>query len=203
MTTIDEINKILANTKNKIIAGKKTTEIMVVIQSEDIDDKIISELKNIPEIKSIYLFDGERRKLVYGSPVIYDKIGRFKFQISPDSPEEISADDQPKYDRIKKLADVKIGDEVLVLYCGVGIIPIYLSTLAKKVTGIDPNPIAIRDAKDNARINKINNCQFICTDPNNIAMEQFSNYIVITCNKLPKKLIKTINTTKLKSVIYT
>ena len=59
---------------------------------------------------------------------------------------------------------VKIGDEVVDLFCGTGSIGIYLSTLAKKVSGIEVVNQAVRDAKDNARINKIKNCEFICAD---------------------------------------
>ena len=59
---------------------------------------------------------------------------------------------------------MKMGDSILDLYCGTGSIGIYLSTLAKKVTGVEIVPQALRDAKDNAKINKIHNCEFICAD---------------------------------------
>ncbi len=175
----------------KIREGKRTSDIMVEIitASDDLpgEDGIVDVLKNVDGVKSIYHAIAPaksllnlRRRLIFGSPVIQEKIGSYTFQISPESFFQTnSAGVKTLYDKIKEFADIKIGDEVVDLYCGTGSIGIYLSTLAKKVTGIEVVPQAIRDAKDNAKINKITNCEFIQSDSSNISIEQLNNKIII------------------------
>ncbi len=156
--------------------GKATGEFMIEIitLSENLPQKqeIIEILRKIPGIKSIYQTVAKdrslknlKRFLLFGSPVIYEKIGKFTFQISPDSFFQTnSLGIKTLYDKIKEFAGIKIGENVLDLYCGTGSIGIYLSTLAKKVVGIEVVQNAINDAKANAKINKIQNCEFICAD---------------------------------------
>ncbi|MFA4996265.1 MAG: 23S rRNA (uracil(1939)-C(5))-methyltransferase RlmD [Patescibacteria group bacterium] len=160
----------------KIREGKVTKEFMIeIITSGDElpgEKGIINTLKKIPEIKSIYhtIAPGKsllnlKRRLIYGSPIIHEKIGKFNFEISPESFFQTnSLGIHTLYEKIKEFAEVKIGDTVLDLYCGTGSIGIYLSTFAKKVTGIEIVKEAIRDAKDNAKINRVLNCEFICAD---------------------------------------
>jgi 23S rRNA (uracil1939-C5)-methyltransferase len=101
-----------------------------------------------------------------------------------------------------------MGDSVLDLYCGTGSIGIYLSVLAKKITGIEIVREAIRDAKDNAKINKIGNVEFICSDIsklNNSAIQQFSNQIIILDPPragLDKILVKKLSNLNFKRLIY-
>ena len=57
------------------------------------------------------------------------------------------------------------GDEtVLDLYCGTGTIGIYLSDAARSVTGIEIVESAVADARQNCRINGIENCRFMAGD---------------------------------------
>lgn len=160
----------------KIREGKFTNQFMIEIitSGEHLPEEkgIVDVLKNISGVKSIYhtiapnkSLKNLKRRLIFGSPIIFEKIGRYTFQISPESFFQTnSLGAHTLYDVIKKYADIKIGDNILDLYCGTGSIGIYLSTLAKKVVGVEIVPEAIRDAKDNARINKIHNCEFICSD---------------------------------------
>lgn len=160
----------------KIREGKQTNEFMIEIITHDEnlpgEKGIVAELKEVSGIKSIYhvvapgrSLKNMRRRLLFGSPIIYEKIGKFKFQISPESFFQTnSLGVHTLYEKIKEYADIKFGDTVLDLYCGTGTIGIYLSTLAKKVIGVEIVPEAIRDAKDNAKINHIGNCEFICAD---------------------------------------
>lgn len=160
----------------KIREGKRTGDTMVEIitSSDDLPGEkgIVDVLKQVDGIKSIYHTIAPaksllklRRRLIFGSPVIYEKIGSYTFQISPESFFQTNSEGvKTLYDKIKEFANVEIGNKVVDLYCGTGSIGIYLSTLAEKVIGIEVVPEAIRDAKDNVRINKIKNCEFICSD---------------------------------------
>lgn len=160
----------------KIREGKRTGDVMIEIITADDElpeqNGIIKVLKNIKGVRSIYhtIAPGKsllnlKRRLIFGSPIIFEKIGGFTFQISPESFFQTNSQGiRTLYDKIKEFADVKFGDRVIDLYCGTGTIGIYLSTLAKKVVGIEIVPEAIRDAIDNAKINKIKNCEFVCSD---------------------------------------
>ncbi len=162
----------------KIREGKATGDYMVELITDNNDLPFEKELKNsltkMPLVKSIYhtISYGRsprdiKRRLLAGSPIIYEKIGRYIFQISPDSFFQTnSLGVHTLYDKIKEFADIKIGDRVLDLFCGTGTIGIYLSTLAKEVVGVELVQNAINDANANAKINKIQNCEFICTDLN-------------------------------------
>lgn len=218
------INKNVKDKKSfwqlKIRQGKMTSEFMVEIITtfEELPNKegIVKTLKNIKGIKSIYhtIAPGKslvklRRHLIYGSGIIFEKVGPYKFQISPESFFQTnSLGIKTLYDQIKKYADIKVGDSVLDLYCGTGTIGIYLSTLAKEVVGVESVPEAIRDACDNAKINKINNIKSICNDVsklNNLAIQQFSNPIIILDPPragLDKNVIQKLSKLDFKRLIY-
>ena len=55
-------------------------------------------------------------------------------------------------------------DVVCDLYCGIGTIGIFASKYAKKVYGIEIVSQAIEDAYKNAKLNNVNNIDFICGD---------------------------------------
>lgn len=160
----------------KIREGKATGEFMIEIitSTETLPNRegITNCLKEIDGIRSIYhtvtpakSLKNMKRYLLFGSPVIYEKIGSLKFQISPESFFQTnSLGIKTLYDKIKEYAAVTPKDEILDLYCGTGSIAIYLSSMAKKVTGVEIVPEAIRDAKDNAKINHIYNVEFVCDD---------------------------------------
>lgn len=160
----------------KIREGKFTGQFLVEIITKDYDlpsqQGIIETLKGIDEIKSIYhtialgkSLRNLKRRLIFGSPIIYEKIGKYKFQISPESFFQTnSMGVENLYNHIKSYSDIKIGDTLLDLYCGTGTIGIYLSAIAKKVIGVESVREAVSDAKDNAKINNIQNCEFICSD---------------------------------------
>ena len=62
------------------------------------------------------------------------------------------------------------GEEtVLDLYCGAGTITLALARQAKRVIGAEIVPEAIENAKENARVNGIDNAEFFCGDAGDIA----------------------------------
>ena len=64
-------------------------------------------------------------------------------------------------------------DILFDLYCGIGTIGIFASTHVKKVYGIEIVEEAIKDAKENAKINNIKNIEFYAGDVEKI----FANLI--------------------------
>lgn len=203
----------------KIREGKFTDQFMVEIITKDYDlpnqQGIIECLRSIESIKSIYhtitlgkSLRNLKRRLIFGSPIIYEKIGKYKFQISPESFFQTnSMGVENLYNHIKSYANIKIGDTLLDLYCGTGTIGIYLSAMAKKVIGVESVREAIADAKDNAKINNIQNCEFICADAekwlNNNKSAKFDKIIIDPPRAgLSKEIIHKLSTTSYKHIVY-
>ena len=220
----DYINKNIEHKSSlwqlKIREGKMTDEFMIEIitSSDELPDKsgIVEVLSAIDGVKSIYHTIAPsksllnlKRHLIFGSPIIFEKIGSYKFQISPESFFQTnSIGIKTLYDAIKKYAAIDINDTIFDLYCGTGTIGIYLSTLAKKVIGVEIVPEAVRDAIDNAKINKIHNIEFIKQGvlsyiKKNIAA--LANGIIILDPPragLDKELIEVLGKNKFKKIIY-
>ncbi|XP_062851305.1 tRNA (uracil-5-)-methyltransferase homolog B [Trichomycterus rosablanca] len=101
-------------------------------------------------------------QLLYGQPHIYEEILGFKFRISADSFFQVnSAAAEAMY---KTLADLYTASEkgtLLDVCCGTGVIGISLSPCVNKVIGIELIEQAVKDAKYNAALNGIQNCEFL------------------------------------------
>ena len=111
---------------------------------------------------------GDSQKVLYGPGFIYEKIGAYKFKISPKSFFQVNSLGMKKlYDLALTSSNIKNTDVVLDAYCGVGTISIFASKYAKEVIGVELNKQAVADAKINARINNITNVEFIADDATN------------------------------------
>lgn len=59
------------------------------------------------------------------------------------------------------------------LYCGIGTISLFLAQKAKKVYGVEIIPQAIDDARNNAKINNIENAEFFVGKAEEVLPEQY------------------------------
>lgn len=64
------------------------------------------------------------------------------------------------YERAVSWADPSATDTAVDLYAGVGAISFYLGARARRVYGIEESEIAVRDAKENIRLNGFHNVRF-------------------------------------------
>ncbi len=134
---------------------------------KEIADNLIEEIpelmgvmQNINNQKTNVIF-GESTKLIAGKNKIIDYIGNVKYSISPDSFFQVNTLQAEKlYNVIRDFADLK-GNTVCDCYCGIGSIGLYLADKAKKVIGIEKNKSAIKMARKNASLNKIDNIKYI------------------------------------------
>ena len=69
------------------------------------------------------------------------------------------------------MADLKKSDTVVDLYCGVGTIGMIASRKAGKVLGVEIVEDAVKDARKNAEINRIENVEFRCADARKAASQ--------------------------------
>ena len=163
--------------KNILVRTTKDGKVMVVIVTKE--DKLpykeeLVELligKEEGTVVSIYqninnkdtsLALGPKDIKLYGEYRIIDYIGEYKFLISPKSFFQVnSTQTEVLYNKVLEYLDLK-GDETLVdLYCGIGTIALYISKYAKKVYGVEVVKEAIEDAKENLKLNNVDNVEFI------------------------------------------
>ena len=120
---------------------------------------------------------GREVRCLYGQPFIYDeicmnagelrgndkKLGSLKFKISPLSFYQVNSVQMEKlYATALDFADLSGNETVWDLYCGTGTISLFLAQRAGQVKGVEIVPDAIRDAKENAKLNGITNAEFFC-----------------------------------------
>ena len=85
-----------------------------------------------------------------------------EFRISPGSFSQVNLEqNQALIQTVLQFSEVNQEDRVLDLYAGVGNLTLPLAMGAKEILGIEENRMAIEDARFNAEINGIKNCDFI------------------------------------------
>ena len=108
---------------------------------------------------------GEKSRIVTGSGFIQDSIGTLTFNISPESFFQVNSEQAAKlYGEALKAANLTSKETVVDVYCGTGTITLFLAQKAARAIGIEIVPSAIKDARINARNNKIANAEFILGD---------------------------------------
>ena len=108
---------------------------------------------------------GKENINIYGEGYINDKLGKYIFKISPHSFYQVNPIQAEKlYNIGVKAAQISKNNVVFDLYCGIGTISLFMSKYAKKVYGIEIVEQAIEDAKENAKINNVENAEFIAGD---------------------------------------
>ena len=108
-------------------------------------------------------------KVIFGTGYIKEISNGLMFNCSSKSFFQVNGMQAEKmYDEAIKLAKLKKDDMVLDLYCGTGTIGMILSSHVKKVIGVEIVEDAIINARENLRINDINNESFICGDASKV-----------------------------------
>lgn len=125
---------------------------------------ITTVVQNInPKKTSLVL--GTREEILFGSGKIEEQLGDFTFRISPKAFYQINAyQTEVLYGKAMEFANLSGKETVIDAYCGTGTIGIFASRYAKEVIGVELNADAVKDARENAKINKVSNIKFIKAD---------------------------------------
>lgn len=135
----------------------KTNELINMLRDED----IVSIYQNINKLNSSVTYGRQYRK-IYGEDTLLDYISDYKFNISPNSFFQVNRiQTETLYNKAIEYLDLNKDDIVYDLYCGIGTISLFVADKAKKVYGIELVEKAIEDAKENAKLNNIDNAEFI------------------------------------------
>jgi len=227
----DEGNKKGAIRHILIRYGFTTKEIMVCLvinhkSKECLTNgyKLVEKLEKIAGMTSIVVncntkdtnvIMGEKVEVLWGKGYITDYIEDIEYRISPHSFFQINPLQTKKlYNLVMEYADLKGREQVWDLYCGIGTISLFLSKKAKRVIGVEVAPQAIEDAKINAKINNIENVEFITGKAEEVLPKHFGkqssmvyerpDIIVVDPPRkgCDKALLETIIATKPQKIIY-
>ena len=134
----------------------------------------------LPDLKTIVLSHntkkgnvilGDTETVVYGGGFLYEDIDGLTFRVSAGSFMQVNYEGMLMlYDTLFKMLSLTGSETVCDLYCGVGTISLLAAKRAKKVVGIEVVPSAAKNAEINAKINGIENAEFLAGD----AAEEFS-----------------------------
>ena len=159
-----------------VINGKKLPKaerlIEKLIQIEGMTSITIS-----PNTRRDNVIMGDSYEILWGQGYITDYIGNVKYQISPLSFYQVNPVQTEKlYGLALEYADLKGDETVWDLYCGIGTISLFLAQKAKQVYGVEIVPQAIDDAKENAKINAIDNAEFFVGKAEEVLPEYYAEY---------------------------
>ena len=159
--------------------GIKTDEIMCILvingkempKEKELVEELTNKFKNIKTIvknintKNTNVILGNENINLFGDGYITDILGEYKFKISPMSFYQVNPLQAEKlYNLGVESANITKNDVVFDLYCGIGTISLFMSKFAKKVYGVEIVEEAIIAAKENAKINNVDNTEFIAGD---------------------------------------
>ena len=154
--------------------GYFTKEVMVclILNGNKLpkEELLVKSLCEIPGMTSITInvnkkrsnvILGEEIRLLWGQEYITDRIGDISYQISPLSFYQVNPMQTLKlYAKALEYADLHGKETVWDLYCGIGTISLFLAQKAKFVRGVEIVPAAIENAKENAKLNGLENTEF-------------------------------------------
>ncbi len=103
--------------------------------------------------------------MLYGKDYIYEEILGLKFKISMFSFFQTNTlGAQVLYEKVREYVGLTEGKVVFDLYSGTGTIAQITSRVAKKAVGVEIVEEAVEAAKENAKYNRLDNCEFIAGD---------------------------------------
>ena len=130
-----------------------------------------------PNTKRTNVIMGDTFELLWGKEYITDYIGSVKYQISPLSFYQVNPIQTEKlYSQALEYADLKGDETVWDLYCGIGTISLFLAQKAKQVYGVEIVAPAIDDARENAKLNGIENAEFFVGKSEEILPQYYKDY---------------------------
>lgn len=196
--SIKEFIKNNQKIKNIVIRTNSNNDIMLIINGDSSEDKILEYFSMIDVIVL-------NSKTIKGQ-FIKEKLGDREFLIYPNSFFQVNMFNTVNlYNEVKRMTYGKKYDNILDLYCGTGTIGIFLSDIATSVVGIEVIKDAVVAAKRNADINNIENIKFICGKVEDY-IGRFNNIDLIIVdpprNGLDKKTIDNLKRINPKEIIY-
>lgn len=207
-----------------IKVGIRTHEIMCILvingkkipHEQELAEMLVKEynvktvIKNV-NTKNTNVILGYDNIILHGDGYIYDMLGDYTFKISPMSFYQVNPiQAEALYNIALENANLNENDILFDLYCGIGTIGIFAAKSVKKVYGIEIVEQAIEDAKENAKINNVDNIEFYSGDVEKVLAnllekkQIYPNVVIVDPPRkgLEKNTIETILAVKPEKVVY-
>lgn len=199
----ERINELISLIRNEDIS--KIKKVVIREASNGLVLSIDGEV-NISKLRDkcieIYL----NNKLISQRERPYLMIGENKYYVADKAFFQINTSSIKKlYDQVVKYGMFNKGDRVIDLYCGVGSISLYIALYVKQVLGIEIVDDAIKNAYENARLNKINNVNFKCGDVG-LLIDECGEYDKVIVDPpragLDKHTVTVLNNSGVSRIVY-
>ena len=193
---IDSLNELNLCFVTEIVIKEGIDAILLSIYGKISSGDLESIISN-KYVKSIYQND----TLIYGNLYITQSFNNIKYLVNNNSFFQVNNECAlDLYEYIKSL--VGNTNDLLDLYCGTGSIGIYLSDVCKSVLGVERNSDSVLCARENMKINNINNYEIILGDASEIS-KKFDVIVVDPPREgLSKTVINNLNNMKAQKIIY-
>lgn len=139
-------------------------EIVDILLSEEYKGQIKGILHTINDTLSDVV-QVDKLEVLYGRDYIIEELLGLKFKIAPEAFFQTNSKGaETLYSIVKDFLGDASSKVVFDLYCGTGTIGQIVAPKAKKVIGVELIEEAVKAANENAKLNDLNNCQFIAGD---------------------------------------
>ncbi len=174
--------------RNLLVRCNRKGEWMIVLSFHKNDEDAIQKLMNYVKnsfdnvVSLMYVINEKRNdtlqglevQLFDGVPYLTETLGNKIYKIQAQSFFQTNSEQaEVLYDITKDFAGLTGSELVYDLYTGTGSIAIYVADKASKVVGVEYVEEAIIDAKENAKMNGVENCIFFAGDMKDILTEEF------------------------------
>ena len=160
--------------RNLVVRTASTGEILVILIVNEDNDELLPLMafikEKFPEITSLnYIINPKLNDTYFdqtpicysGKSFIIEKLRKFSSKVRPKSFFQTNTSQGERlYDVIKNFAALQGKETLYDLYAGVGSIGLYLSDNCNKLVGIEQIDQAVEDAKENAKLNAVENADF-------------------------------------------
>lgn len=137
-------------------------------------------MRKVPEVIAVHqninssagnVILGQETIKLHGLPDLIEQVGEIRLRIAPEAFFQVNTLQAARiYALVRQWAGLSRRDSAIDLYCGIGGIALHLAKDAGDVIGIEYVEQAVRNAADNAKLNRLDNCRFVAGD----AAEQLS-----------------------------
>lgn len=157
-------NEILINIVTSSEEGFDENEFKNLILGLDLDMEIAGIIRTFNDNVADTVTN-ERTEILYGRDFYYETILGLNFKVNAFSffQTNIEAIERLYKDALALIPNIE-GKTIFDLYCGTGTISQLIALKAAKVYGIEIVEDSVEAAIDNAKLNKLENCEFICGD---------------------------------------
>ena len=177
--------------RNMMLRTSTTGEVMLLIQAKIEDDAQMKQLHsvlafvadNFPQVTSLLYVVNNKCNDTFGdlevhtfkgTDVIYEEMEGLRFKVGPKSFYQTNSRQAYNLYKVAREFAALTGDEVVYdLYTGTGTIANFVARKARKVVGIEYVEDAVIDARENSRLNGLDNLIFFAGDMKDILTRDF------------------------------